>query len=122
MRRWLTVWGPLIAWCAVIYCLSDRPYFDIEHLWPEKSWAYSYDYPLRKIGHLLEYVVLFWLARRAMPPAQAWAFCAVFAASDEWHQTFVAGRTGRLSDVVLDAAAAVLPMAAAGVNKMFRRR
>lgn len=33
-------------------------------------------------------------------------FCAVYASTDELHQRFVAGRSGQLSDVLLDTAAA----------------
>jgi VanZ family protein len=67
---------------------------------------------------VLEYAVLFLLARRGWGAAASWLFCAVFAAGDEWHQSFVPGRLGRLSDWVLDAAAAALPV----VVKMLLRR
>ena len=30
------------------------------------------------------------------------AFCLVFAASDEWHQTFVPDRGGTITDVLID--------------------
>jgi len=32
----------------------------------------------------------------------AWVLSALYAASDEFHQTFVPGRAGRLLDVVVD--------------------
>lgn len=38
----------------------------------------------------------------------AFAFAVVFAASDEWHQTFVPGRDGCLRDVLIDTGGALL--------------
>lgn len=109
MRKAVGVWGPLIAWCAVIFYFSGRPDFDLQHLAPDWSWSAVLDYPLRKCAHALEYAVLFVLARRGLPAGRAWLFCAAYAVSDEWHQRFVPGRAGRLSDVLLDGASAALP-------------
>ncbi|HYG24959.1 MAG TPA: VanZ family protein [Verrucomicrobiae bacterium] len=71
---------------------------------------------VRKCAHLTEYAVLailFWRAiteprwREKIPWSSrtAWAavaFVAVYAASDEFHQSLVPGRQGQFSDVVLD--------------------
>ena len=35
-------------------------------------------------------------------------FCAVYAVTDEAHQTFVAGRSGQISDIVIDTAGAII--------------
>ena len=40
----------------------------------------------------------------------AFLFAVVFAASDEWHQTFVPGRYGKVRDVALDALGAALAL------------
>ena len=45
-----------------------------------------------------------WSARRCT--TVAWTLAVLFAASDEWHQTFVPGRGGNLLDVVIDTAGA----------------
>jgi VanZ family protein len=37
----------------------------------------------------------------------AWCSTAVVASLDEWHQTFLPSRTGRIQDVFLDSAAAL---------------
>ena len=122
MTRALNVWLPVAAWCALIYALSGRPDLDLNHLaplWPSLWWL---DYPLRKGAHAVEYCVLFLLVRRGWPTGRAWVFCVIYAITDEWHQTFVPGRAGRVSDVLLDSVAAALPWAAARVAPLFRRR
>jgi len=68
---------------------------------------------LKKAGHAFAYGVLAWLYQRALRPhirtplvlriASA-SLAVVYALSDEYHQTFVPGRTGRLFDVLVDGA------------------
>ena len=41
-----------------------------------------------------------------------WAIAAAYAATDEFHQLFVPGRSGQLSDVILDSAGALAGVAA----------
>ncbi len=41
------------------------------------------------------------------------AFCIVYAVSDEFHQTFVSGRNGNITDVLIDFSGACVGMAAA---------
>ena len=74
----------------------------------------------RKCAHMIEYAVLallLWRAVRNTPVLGAKmlvAFgavmlgCALFAASDEFHQTFVKSRTPSGRDVLLDIAGAIL--------------
>ena len=114
------IWGPLLAWCAVIFWFSNQPDLDLQHLTPHWRHAALLDHPLRKLAHALEYAVLFVLARRGWTSGRSWLFCLAYAASDEWHQTFVAGRAGRLSDVALDAAAAALPWLGGRVSPLLR--
>jgi len=38
----------------------------------------------------------------------AWIFCVIYAISDEYHQTFIAGRSGELRDVLIDSSGALL--------------
>ena len=79
---------------------------------------------VRKTGHVSVYAVLawlFWRARRKPVPANprpwcwreagiAVAFAALFAMTDEWHQSFVPSRDGSVWDVLLDTAGATLGM------------
>ena len=102
------LWLPVLAWCALIYAVSDRPVMT-------SGLADAYDVPLRKTAHLVEYAILWLLARRAFagsgagrPGPAAFVLAVLYAASDEWHQTFVPGRMGRPSDVLVDSAGAGL--------------
>lgn len=53
--------------------------------------------------HMTEFGVLYWLLKRAgLRPMHAALTAAVYAALDEWHQTFVAARGGHASDVLID--------------------
>jgi VanZ family protein len=63
--------------------------------------------------HAVEYGILALLLLRALAKGQwrhvtgstaiaAIAFAAAYAASDEWHQAFVPGRTSELRDVISD--------------------
>jgi hypothetical protein len=71
-----------------------------------------------KAWHAAEYAILFILCasllRRWMNrPLRAavydsLAFCALYAATDEWHQTFVPGRDGCVRDVIIDIAGAMI--------------
>lgn len=101
MKRFLSLWAPLAAWCGVIFAFSSIP---------DLSSGLSYDFPLRKAAHMAEYAVLFLLARRAMGDAKGFLFAVLYAAGDEFHQSFVPGRHGAWSDVLIDAAGALLAL------------
>lgn len=71
--------------------------------------AEAIETPVRKAAHMAEYAVLsvliyIWLGKWKL----AIVFAAIYAASDELHQRFVPGRAGRLGDVMIDSAGAVL--------------
>ncbi len=76
-------------------------------------------FAVRKSGHAVGYAILaalIWRAKRRTTAgtkdsfhrnaAFALALAVLFAASDEWHQTFTTTRQGSLADVALDAAGA----------------
>lgn len=72
---------------------------------------------VRKMAHMTEYGVLsvllfIWLGQWEMSllrrGATASGAAAVYAATDEIHQVFVAGRSGRFSDVCIDTSGAIL--------------
>lgn len=108
MKR-LTAWGPVVAWCALIFAFSAIP---------DLNSGLEYDYPLRKIAHMLEYGVLALLVRRAgKSRAQAFVFSVLYAASDEWHQSFVPGRAGAAGDVLIDGAGALTALLAGAILK-----
>ena len=85
---------------------------------------------VRKGAHVTEY---FLLALTSTLPVYVYGFggilpflvagvvCVAFAGADEWHQTFVAGRSGALKDVAIDGAGALLGILVSGLFR-FRRR
>ncbi len=106
-------------WMALIFTLSSVPDLrsGFQPLW---------DLVLRKIAHAGEFAVLAWLVFRALRKhdvsltiAGAWSVVVtvVYAASDEYHQTFVPGRNGSLLDVAVDSAGGL-----AGALIVMRRR
>ncbi len=73
---------------------------------------------LRKLGHWSEYFILASLLTRALEkefPSHTriarWVWCVLlttlYAASDEWHQSFVPSRTANLADVTIDSVGAI---------------
>ena len=75
---------------------------------------------VRKGAHMTEYAILailvyVWLGRWQLSHRRMACTAAVltmlYACSDEFHQLFVAGRAGRVSDVLVDSAGAVVGLA-----------
>lgn len=103
-RAWL--WGPPLAWMAVIFAASSIT--DV----PELPGGFS-----APVGHFVGYAVLSLLVVRALTGNRwtgvTWrvALSAVlvstaYGISDEWHQSFVPGREPDPLDVLVDAAGA----------------
>lgn len=74
------------------------------------------DHIVRKTAHFMEYAVLaaaialhftLWKEGRGWRLGMPVLITALYAATDEFHQTFVPGRSGQFSDVVLDSCGAV---------------
>jgi len=105
LKKTFSLWAPVIFWCSLIFFLSSIP-----HL---RTNLGIWDLILRKGAHLTEYAVLFLLLRRAFSEtyhnlsalAVYWLsvlFAVLFAASDEFHQSFVPGRGPSVVDVGID--------------------
>lgn len=82
--------------------------------------AGSIEHLVRKGAHMTEYAILaillyVWIGRwqisRLRMACMAAALAVLYACSDEFHQLFVAGRAGKVSDVLIDSAGAVLGLA-----------
>jgi VanZ family protein len=131
MRSFLKYWLPLIAWMLLIFAGStdalsaeQTSRFLVPFLrWldPQISVATiaTIHFALRKLGHLTEYGVFAALLWRAMRgtlrsrrsvaiAALVFIVSAMFAASDEFHQSFVPTRTASSSDVLIDMCGAIL--------------
>ena len=82
---------------------------------------------VRKGAHMAEYAVLFLLYRRALhasgarrPGFAALCLCACYAATDEGHQAFVAGRGPSVADVGIDSLGAALAWGALGALRRMK--
>ncbi|MCX4365763.1 MAG: VanZ family protein [Bacilli bacterium] len=73
-------------------------------------------FPTRKAAHYFVYFVLAFLIMNTLfimgvkrhTLIITGIICIFYAMSDEYHQTFVSGRTGQISDVLLDSSAALI--------------
>ncbi len=105
LPRALNLWLPVVVWAAVIFALSSIPSLS--------SGLGSWDLVLRKLAHAAEYALLAALLLRALArPWLAFLFALAYAVSDEFHQHFVRGRSGTPRDVAVDAAGALIGLAA----------
>ncbi len=107
--------APPLLLMAVIFVLSAQPNLS--------SGLGTLDVVLRKLGHMAEYGLLWWLWWRALgsgSPLPAAATAVAYAVSDEYHQSFVEGRVGSPLDVLIDTAGVALAYAA--VRARARRR
>ena len=107
----LRYWLPLVLWMGLIFILSAQP--SLPHH-PDTL----LDLILKKVAHMMEYGILAFLLWRALSRGRgalsrlalvtAFFVSVLYAASDEYHQTFVPGRNGRLVDVGVDAVGALV--------------
>ena len=93
----LRLWAPVVLWAAVIFAFSAVP--DLG------TGLGTWDLVLRKLAHACEFALLGALLLRALHKAlPALGVGVAYAASDELHQHFVAGRVGSPIDVLIDGA------------------
>jgi VanZ family protein len=91
------LWLPVVAWAALIFAFSSVP--DLG------TGLGGWDLLLRKIAHAAEFAILGALLLRAVGrPVVAFSLGALYAISDEVHQSFVPGRLGSPVDVAIDVA------------------
>jgi VanZ family protein len=110
VARPLALWLPVVAWAGLIFGLSSIPSLG--------TGLGTWDLVLRKLAHATEYAILAGLLLRALGrELPAFAVAVAYAASDELHQHFVAGRHGSPVDVAIDAAGAAI-----GLVLLQRRR
>jgi VanZ family protein len=130
MLRFVKYWMPAILWMALIF-IGSTDVLSAEHtsrflvpllrwLDPHISWATlnQIQIGIRKLGHLTEYAILaalFWRGLRSgiqRPMLTLFAVVliasGIFAASDEFHQSFVASRTSSVHDVMIDICGALI--------------
>src|SRR5438105_11941735 len=133
--RFVRYWMPAIVWMAIIF-LGSTDMLSAEHtsrfLAPFLRWIdpqislaalNAIQLGIRKLGHLTEYAILAMLLWRALRGGVRWPMkmsllflvaalaSAIFAASDEFHQSFVPSRTGSPNDVMIDICGALAGLA-----------
>ena len=99
--------------------------------WTEQEqldFAKKIDHPVRKTAHASEYALLGMLLFGAMTGIRkirmgyAWLSASCYAATDEFHQLFVPGRSCQFTDVCIDSGGAALGiLVAAGVSLLVFR-
>ena len=126
MKSFLKYWLPVLIWLCLIFVGSTDvlsaeqtsrflvPF--LRWLKPEISLAAisAIQLGIRKAGHLTEYAILAMLLWRGLRRGtdlqmkmsilllSIWMLCTIFAASDEFHQSFVPTRTAASGDVMID--------------------
>ena len=120
MRGFLKYWLPVLAWMIFIFA-GSTDLLSAEHtsrfIGPFLRWfapdisdasIASVQLIVRKCAHLTEYAILAALLYRALPRFFfVLVVAAIYAALDEFHQSFVATRTASRWDVAIDCVGAV---------------
>ena len=121
---WLGRWWPALLWAAVIWTLSTSIFgaaHTLEVILPALHWLFPawppdklllWHHVIRKCAHVTEYFIFGLLITRGIRlghPTGRWrwtlvaiAMLAAYATLDEYHQSFVPGRTPAVRDVLLD--------------------
>lgn len=129
MVRFLKAWLPVIVMCAIIFLLSQDAASG-RHSDAVLGWVldvlgmntphlrHLLDPGFRKFAHVFVYFCLAGLSYRGFAMGHGrwtWAaavrslvFCALYAGTDEYHQSFIHGRGPEVRDVFIDTAGATL--------------
>jgi VanZ family protein len=135
MKSFLKYWLPVLVWLGLIFAGStdalsaaQTSRFLVPFLrWldPQISGAAvaAIQVGVRKLGHITEYAILAMLlwrglrrgtrlqARMSILFLLAWLAAAIFAVTDEFHQSFVPSRTASPIDVMIDICGAMIGLA-----------
>ena len=132
MKSFLKYWLPVVVWLGLIF-IGSTDLLSAEHtsriIGPILRWfnpgvslatIARVQFFVRKAAHLSEYLflaMLLWRAFRHVSRWQTkmsilflavWLICLLFAASDEFHQSFVPSRTASPKDVLIDVIGALV--------------
>jgi VanZ family protein len=147
LRAFLKFWLPVLFWMSVIFTASSDAH-SYEHssrfiepllhwLFPQMSQEHveQIHHLIRKCAHLTEYAVFAVLLWRALHlsknnlPVWSWPkvggtllIVFLYAATDEFHQSFVPTRTPLVSDVFIDTTGGAIGLFALWVFCRWRER
>jgi len=102
-RKFFKFWFPVLLYFVIIFYVSSLPHLKVSFK----------GLPFDKLFHLLEYWVAGFLLARAFHRTQeglskrmiVWGvvlFCFFYGLTDEFHQSFVAGRSASWGDLMMD--------------------
>jgi VanZ family protein len=95
----------LLAYCLLVYWLSDQPSLHGPQWFPHQDKLYHAG--IYSIMALLAWRSFrHWIGHPIILAISAIAFCSLYGIHDEWHQSFVEGRTADLADWIADTAGA----------------
>lgn len=105
LKSYLSAYLPILLWSGFIFFLSSQKTLPGPDL-------YAWDFVFKKTAHVFVYFVLMLLTHRAVYKLHIknvfWAslvavmLSVVYAMTDEFHQSFVPGRSGTLRDLLYD--------------------
>ncbi len=142
-----------VCWMAVIFWFSAAPApessemsytvgiqvgkivvsdFDAWSTEQQNAFAEKIEYPIRKAAHATEYAIFGILVSGTFyvygisgkkKLCYAWLLATAYAATDEFHQLFVPGRSGQVRDVLLDSAGALAGVIVfCGARQLWQKR
>lgn len=137
---WLKRWWPALVWALVISGFSTKV-FTADNtgsvIIPVLHWIFPGFSPetlsvihfgIRKCAHFTEYFILSWLILRGLRGDNRvakiqWALLTIglvfgYAALDEFHQSFVPGRTASFRDVLIDTSGGIAAQVVAALLVM----
>ncbi len=106
IRNFIRTWGPALVMMGLIFCFSSLPSKNV----PDFG---KFDFSVKKLGHAFGYLLLgraylFGIGPGKKSPWLALGMCLLYAISDEIHQSFVPGRSPRVTDVGIDTLGSLL--------------
>ena len=137
---WVKRWWPAFVWALVISGFSTQA-FTADNtgavIIPVLHWFFpsfspetlgALHFAIRKCAHLTEYFILSWLILRGLRGDNKvakiqWALLTIvlvfcYASLDEFHQSFVPGRTASFRDVLLDTSGGIAAQVVAALLVM----
>ena len=146
MKFFLRYWLPVMLWMCLIFGASSDiksvqhtdgmlgQIFRRLHINVTPDQLEHVRFVVRKLAHMTEYGVLallVWRALRGPEHARGWSnksaalaltICLLYAATDEFHQAFVPGRSASVRDILIDTTGAALALGFAALITTRRAR
>ena len=107
MKRHLWVWGPVVAQMGAIFFLSSLSEAPLPQGMSD-HFGHSVGYAMLAVLVLRALAGATWQGVTALRGAATVVFSTLYGMSDEWHQSFVPGRSPAWDDVAADFRGALL--------------